>query len=126
MSRPAYPDYPRLSWGDCGDWEGTSCVIGMPHDADPLKVGMEIHRTEAGSSAMPDYRDITEVKKTWGRILTVREQWEYKRIAQDGCQPESIGDPPEKWYPEENVPAWQECAETVEGAEPIWIVSWRS
>lgn len=118
-------DKPYLSWEECSmGWDGGGCIVAMPHEADPLKVGMAVRYTEIGCDEDPRPDDVKEVTKTWGRIWTLREQWEYEEIARRGKT--EVGPIPENYYGSEGVPGWSKCAADHPDAQAIWIISWAS
>lgn len=104
-----------FGWSEVhASWD-SGCVVHLPHTADRLDIGLEIARTEYGHDAAWNAGDVT-ITPTWGRLLTLRDQWEYVHDTRGVPTPEG---PPLRWYPDEGVPAWVRCPPG-EGDE-IWL-----
>jgi hypothetical protein len=114
-------DEPWVEWSEClADFDG-GCVVDLPHSADRLDVALAILQTESGSDCHGDLRPGTvTVRKAWGRLLSLREQWQHEQAWVD--HPELEGHVPDDWWPDEETPAWRET-EPGKGDE-IWVVTW--
>jgi hypothetical protein len=116
-------DAPWLTWHDCceGSWgDATGAIVAMPHDADPLHVGIAAKMTEIGGECL-DSPDGVTYDKAWGRLYTLREQWEIQCERRDEQPGEG---PPQTWYPEEDIPAWAYFDGPGEDRDEIWVVRW--
>jgi hypothetical protein len=115
-------DEPWLTWNECLADFDSGCVVDLPHSADRLDVGLAIFKTESGAEAAYDLcpGGTLAVRKAWGELLSLREQWQHEQAWVD--HPELKGDVPDDWWPDEETPAWRET-EPGKGDE-IWVVTW--